>query len=62
MDLKATHDLHRRRFSRNVGVALTLVFFIAVVFGLTVVKVTRGDSLQAFDHAPRPELIPVEGN
>ena len=60
MDLKATHELHDRRKSRNIGVALTLVFFIAVVFGLTVVKVTRGDSLQAFDHAPRVEMIPAE--
>ena len=61
MELKATHELHKRRLSRNVGVALTLVFFIAVVFGLTVVKVTRGDALQGFDHAPRPEMIPTEG-
>ena len=59
-DLKATHELHERRFSRNVGVALTLVAFIAVVFGLTVVKLTRGDSLQGFDHQVRPEMLPVE--
>ncbi len=59
-EIKATHELHERRFSRNVGVALTLVFFIAVVFGLTVVKVTRGDSLQGFDHVVRPEIVPVE--
>lgn len=60
MELKATHELHRRRFSRNVGVALTLVLFIAVVFGLTVVKVTRGESVQGFDHTVRPEMIPAE--
>ena len=59
-EIKATHELHERRFSRNVGVALTLVFLIAVVFGLTVVKVTRGDSLQGFDHVVRPEMVPVE--
>lgn len=59
-DLKATHEIHERRFSRNLGVALTLVAFIAVVFGLTVVKVTRGDSLQGFDHQVRPEMLPVE--
>ena len=62
MDLKATHDIHQRRLSRNVGVALTLVFFVAVVFGLTVVKVTSGEAVQGFDHTVRPELIPVEGN
>ncbi|MBT8460763.1 MAG: hypothetical protein KJN60_13925 [Boseongicola sp.] len=62
MDLKATHDIHQRRLSRNVGVALTLVFFIAVVFGLTVVKVTSGGTVQGFDHTVRPELVPAEGN
>ena len=62
MDLKATHELHSRRLSRNVGVALTLVFFVAVVFGLTVVKVTNGEAVQGFDHTVRPELVPVEGN
>ncbi|WP_425045940.1 hypothetical protein [Primorskyibacter sp. S87] len=43
MTIRATHDLHKRRFGRNLGVALTLVGFIVIVFGLTVVKVTRGD-------------------
>ena len=60
MDIKATHEIHERRFSRNLGVALTLLAFIAIVFGLTVVKVTRGDSLQGFDHQVRPEMLPVE--
>lgn len=54
--IKATHDLHERRKSRNIGVGLTLVGFIAVVFALTVVKVTRGDPMQAFDHVARPEM------
>lgn len=54
--LKATHDLHQRRFSRNVGVGVALVFLVAVVFGLTVVKVTRGDPMERFDHVVRPSL------
>ncbi|AZQ66186.1 hypothetical protein EF888_03005 [Silicimonas algicola] len=56
MALKATHELHRRRFSRNLGVGLTLVALVALVFGLTVVKVTRGDPMQGFDHQVRPEM------
>lgn len=52
------HELHRRRFGRNVGVGVTLVLFIVLVFALTVVKVTRGDPMQAFDHSVRPELAP----
>jgi hypothetical protein len=41
--LKPTHELHQRRFSRNLGVGLTLAAFIVIVFGLTVVKVTSDD-------------------
>lgn len=40
MSLKPTHELHNRRFGRNLGVALVLLALIAVIFGLTVVKVT----------------------
>ncbi|MFP4274119.1 MAG: hypothetical protein ACLFRU_03765 [Paracoccaceae bacterium] len=43
MSITRTHDLHRRRLGRNVGLALSLVVFIAVIFGLTVVKVSRGE-------------------
>ena len=37
------HDLHKRRFGRNLGVGLMLAALIGLVFGLTVVKVSRGD-------------------
>lgn len=43
MSIRTTHELHQRRLSRNVGVGLVLAAFIVIVFGLTVVKVTRGD-------------------
>jgi len=59
MTIKATHEIHERRLSRNMGVGLTLVVFVAIVFGLTVVKVTRGDPMQAFDHVTRPEMEAV---
>ena len=49
-------ELHGRRFSRNLGVGLVLLALVFVVFGLTVVKVTRGDPMQAFDHVARPEM------
>lgn len=41
MSLKPLHELHHRRFSRNLGVGLLLVAFVAIVFGLTVAKVTN---------------------
>ncbi|MFC4667418.1 hypothetical protein ACFO5X_02525 [Seohaeicola nanhaiensis] len=43
MSLRPVHDLHRRRFGRNLGLGLVLAAFVALVFGLTVVKVTSGD-------------------
>ncbi|MDZ4096248.1 MAG: hypothetical protein U1D35_15225 [Paracoccaceae bacterium] len=50
------HEIYKRRFGRNMGLGLVLVAFVALVFGLTVVKVTRGDPMQAFDHKLRPEM------
>ncbi len=43
MSIRATHEIHERRFGRNLGVGLALLAFVVIVFGLTVVKVTRGD-------------------
>jgi hypothetical protein len=56
MAIRVEHEIHRRRFGRNLGVGLLLAGFVAVVFALTVVKVTRGDPMQAYDHVIRPEL------
>lgn len=57
MAIRATHELHDRRASRNRGVGLVLVAFIAIMFGLTVVKVRAIGATQGFDHVVRPELI-----
>lgn len=56
IEIKATHELHDRRKSRNMGVGLTLSLFVVLVFGLAVVKIKRGDPMEAFDHVVRPEL------
>lgn len=56
MAFKPDHEIHRRRFGRNMGLGLTLVAFVAIVFGLTIVKVSNGDMMQAFDHVIRPEM------
>ena len=56
MAIKATHELHRRRWSRNLGVGLALAGFVAVMFGLTVAKVSETGPIQGFDHVVRPEL------
>jgi hypothetical protein len=61
MAFRPDHELHKRRFTRNVGLALTLVAFVALIFALTVVKVKRGDPMQGYDHVVQPEAV-VEGS
>ena len=60
MPLNAEHEIHDRRRSRNVGLGLVLVAFVALVFGLTVVKVQQGDLMEAYDHQPRVSELPLE--
>ena len=60
MGLGNDHEIFRRRRSRNVGLGLVLVAFVALVFGLTVVKVQQGDMMEAFDHQPRVSELPRE--
>ena len=57
--IRATHEIHERRKSRNVGLGVTLAGFVVLILALTVVKVTRGDPMQAFDHVVRPEMEQV---
>lgn len=59
MAITRDHELHRRRFGRNLGVSLVLAAFIALVFGLTIAKVSGGGTIQAFDHTYRPALDPA---
>ncbi|MGB0658638.1 MAG: hypothetical protein ACPGNV_00575 [Mangrovicoccus sp.] len=56
MAIKATHELHHRRFGRNLGVSLALLAFVAVVFGLTIAKIGVQGPTEGFDHMVRPEM------
>ncbi|MBT2130671.1 hypothetical protein [Aliiroseovarius lamellibrachiae] len=40
MAFKPDHELHKRRFGRNLGLGLVLIGFVALVYGITVVKVS----------------------
>ncbi len=40
MALSRQHDMHKRRFSRNLGLGVVLAGFVVLVFLLTVAKVT----------------------
>jgi hypothetical protein len=61
MVIRVEHELHQRRRGRNIGVGLLLAGFIAIVFGLTVVKVIAlGDAnkFEGYDHVVQPENVP----
>lgn len=58
MALQVEHELHKRRSGRNIGVGLILVGFVAIVFGLTVVKVQKTGFVEGYDHSVRYELDP----
>lgn len=59
--LRVEHELHDRRRGRNMGVLALLIGMVAIVFGLTVVKVLQlGDigAFERFDHVYRPGMDP----
>lgn len=43
MSFRPDHELHRRRWSRNLGLGAALAAFVALIFALTIVKVSRQD-------------------
>lgn len=49
MAFRPEHEMHRRRFSRNLGLGLVLAGFVALMFALTVVKVKQGALPHASD-------------
>ncbi len=53
-----SHEIFGRRRSRNVGLGLVLGAFVLLVFAVTMVKLTEGQSMQGFDHSLRPSLLP----
>lgn len=62
MALQVEHELHKRRRSRNMGLLVVLLCFVALVFGLSVVKITNGDLMQGYDHRPRASMLPKDPN
>jgi len=40
MALSKQHEVHKRRFSRNLGLGIVLAAFVGLVFLLTVAKVS----------------------
>ena len=55
MSIRPEHELHTRRFSRNIGLGMVLATFVVLVFALTVVKITEGDVARAITGATKSE-------
>jgi hypothetical protein len=60
MAFRPAHEIYRRRLGRNLGVGLTLVAFVAIIFGLTVAKVRAVGPIEGYDHVVQPHLVPAE--
>ena len=69
MALRVEHEIHTRRFGRNLGLALLLVGFVVLMMALTVVKITRGSvaphlmdgSAPQSNSIPDPNYAPKTG-
>lgn len=53
-----SHEIYARRRSRNVGLGLTLGAVVLMIFAVTIVKLTHGQSMEGFDHTYRNSLLP----
>lgn len=42
MSFRPGHEIHKRRFGHNLGIGLVLATMVALIFGMTVVKITEG--------------------
>lgn len=60
MQISPDHEIHQRRFRSNVMLGLVLVGFVALIFAITVVKMSGDVSMvdmEASDHILRPQLL-----
>jgi hypothetical protein len=55
-----SHELYNRRRSRNRGLGLTLGAFVVLIFAVTMVKVSEGEDMRAFDHTFESLPVSVE--
>ena len=53
-------EIRKRRSSTNIALGLILAIFVMLLFSVTVVKLSNGDKMQAYDHVLRPEMLTDE--
>ena len=61
MAFREPHELHKRRWGRNLGLGLVLAVFVSLVFGLTIVKVTQ-DPLRMDNGQLKPSSAVTTGD
>tara|TARA_B100000767_G_scaffold67735_1_gene64226 strand:- start:739 stop:948 length:210 start_codon:yes stop_codon:yes gene_type:complete len=59
MALIKLHPQHKKRQRSNIIIGCLLLSFVVLVFGVTVVKMSNGAMLEAFDHSYRISVTPV---
>lgn len=60
MSFPEPHQLLVQRSRRNIAVALCLVGAIVLTVSLTMVKLSEGTMMEAFQHAPRASALPKD--
>ena len=55
--IKPRHKIYKAKNSSNIGLGLILTGFVVLVFSVTIVKLSTGQSMQGFDHVLRPEMV-----
>ena len=53
-------EIRKRRGSTNISIGLILAIFVILIFSVTIVKLSNGDKMQAYDHVLRPEMLTDE--
>ena len=53
-------EIRKRRSSTNIALGLILAIFVMLIFSVTVVKLSNGHKMQAYDHVLRPEMLKDE--
>lgn len=45
-----SHEIYRRRKARNLALGLCLVGVVAMIFAVTIVKLSNGVDIRGYDH------------
>ncbi|MDG2474036.1 MAG: hypothetical protein P8M50_02005 [Paracoccaceae bacterium] len=55
--LNKRHEIYMRRGKNNAWLGIIMGCLVTLIFLVTIVKLSSGNKMQAFDHNLRPELV-----